>query len=444
MQNYSCDSCEVKQIDVNACGRTLTSGDLDVAMLQTGRRSEVGDGRREALLECAAQEFNAYGVGGASLARIARNWGATRPALYYYVRDREELATLCYGRTCEVVAADLAHAAGLAAPALDKLLAFVERSLDADRVPTAVLTEIAHLEGKAHGAIAAAHGANVESLRSLIRAGVADGSIRACDDEVIAQVVIGILFWIPLSVGWVEGTEPSYRRRTVAALIDMLREGQAANPCFTFTSPVDIRTFFTPAGRAFDRKAAAAAKVEELMMTASRMFNQRGIDGTSLDDITHALGATKGALYHYFRDKTDLVVKCTRRAFTLYERFTEAARELAVDPLTRASVGLYLNVQAQTSGLAPLVQLAGVGALPTAARREITRRARGIQQWYDANAQEGRAAGLYRDIDSYALAQLGAGSFEWLPKWLTSGDPRREHAIADEIVALFNCGLKAR
>ena len=52
-----------------------------------------------------------------------------------------------------------------------------------------------------------------------------------------------------------------------------------------------------------------------MLMTASRLFNRRGIDGTSLDDITAGLGATKGALYHYLDNKTDLVARCHQAGF---------------------------------------------------------------------------------------------------------------------------------
>jgi AcrR family transcriptional regulator len=51
-----------------------------------------------ALLDEAAQEFNARGLAGASIGRIARAMGLTRAAVYYYVKDREDLAVQCYRR----------------------------------------------------------------------------------------------------------------------------------------------------------------------------------------------------------------------------------------------------------------------------------------------------------------------------------------------------------
>ena len=65
-------------------------------------------------------------------------------------------------------------------------------------------------------------------------------------------------------------------------------------------------------------------KTEELLRTASRLFNRKGIDATSLDEIGAAVGATKSVVYHYLTDKPDLVAQCYRRAFALGERVLAA------------------------------------------------------------------------------------------------------------------------
>ena len=80
---------------------------------------------------------------------------------------------------------------------------------------------------------------------------------------------------------------------------------------------------------------------------ASRLFNQRGIEGASLDDIGAEVGATKGAIYHYFDDKADLVARCYRRAFELYDLIIDTAVDQGRDGLDKALITLHLNVQAQ-------------------------------------------------------------------------------------------------
>jgi AcrR family transcriptional regulator len=324
------------------------------------------------------------------------------------------------------------------------LLAFLRLSLDPQRTPPAVLSELDYLDGKKHASLKNAHEENVHALRVLVRRGVEDGSVRSCDDEIIAQTLIGTITWIPISVTWVEATDPTYRARTVEALADFVVNGQAADRGYVFEPKVAIETFFPKPPSAFDRQGVSAAKIEQLLMTASQLFNRRGIDGTSLDEITAAVGATKGALYHYLDNKSDLVVRCYKRSFTLTERFADAAEAAGRNGLERALTGLYLNTQAHASGLSPLTLMVGASALPSIARREITRRARALQRRYEDFGRDGLREGVFRDFDFNATSQLGAGAFEWLPKWFSTDDPRARGALASEIVTLFIKGLRGR
>ncbi len=401
------------------------------------------EAKRALLLDEAAREFNARGISGASLVRIARNMRLTRAALYYYMKDRDDLAVQCYRRTCEVLEADLSAAArepgGLA-----RIRSFIRRSLSPSRNDVAVLSELDHLDGRSRSAIVAAHARNVDKLREFVRDGIADGSIRACDDEIVAQMLIGTVFWIPLSVDWVEGTDETYRERAIEALLDLIENGLAKDPNLEFESPIRIERFFVPPANVFDREATAEAKIERILMTASQSFNRRGIDGTSLEDITRALGATKGAFYHYLENKSELVVRCYRRAYALYERFADAATALGRNGLERGLIGLYLNTQAQAVGLAPLIQMIGATALPPAARREITGRARKLQRRFETFGKQGLADGSWREVDFDAVSQLGAGPFEWLPKWFRAEDPRAANILAQEVTRFFIRGLRRR
>lgn len=402
------------------------------------------EGRREALLEAAAAEFNARGVSRASISRIARAKGLTRAAVYYYFEDRDDLVFQAYRKSCQVMAADLAEACAAANDPMGQLAGFIRRALDPHRPPTAVLSELDYLKGEARAAIAQAHAANVETLRGLIRAGIADEVMRPCDDEVVAQTIIGLIAWVPVSADWVEDTEASYRARTVEALVDLVINGEAADPGFVFSPPISIRAFFPPPTDPFDRAGVAQAKLEHLLRTASQVFNRRGVDGASLDDVTNALGATKGVLYHYLENKTDLVVRCQERAADLYEQIAEAADKLGRTGLEKGTIGLYLLIQSQASGLSPLIQMVGGESLPAAARRSLMRRNRGLQQRYEGFGDLGIADGSYRPLDFAAVSQLGAGAFEWLPKWFDPSDPRADGALAEEIVRLISIGLRRR
>ncbi|HEY4455189.1 MAG TPA: TetR family transcriptional regulator [Pseudonocardiaceae bacterium] len=82
------------------------------------------------------------------------------------------------------------------------------------------------------------------------------------------------------------------------------------------------------------RRAEHAADTRAALVDAARrLFADRGFAGTGTEDIVAAARVTRGALYHHFRDKTDLF-----RAVLAQVR-TEYAEALINDQLPRAAEG---------------------------------------------------------------------------------------------------------
>ncbi|MGA2952289.1 MAG: TetR family transcriptional regulator [Caulobacteraceae bacterium] len=410
--------------------------------LRRGRPSHRG-ARREALLEGAAAVFNGRGIAATSLAEIAEALGLARASVYYYVDDRAELVFQCYQRACDLVAEDLA-VADEAENGLQRVLAFVARALTPHRPPVAVLSEINYLPPHYAEVIRTAHARNVVALIGFIEAGVADGSVRSCDAEVAAQTIVGTLAWAQLSPDWVsERRSHAFRARLSDAMLDLLTHGLSVDRRRRFVCPIDADSFRPGPFNAFDRREASEMKVEQLLAAASRAFNRDGIEAVSLDEITASLGATKGALYHYLRDKADLVTRCYERGFDLFDRFAEAAQNHDGCGVERALVGTHVNVQAQAGALAPLMPQPGLASLPEPRRAALVARARRLNRLFDRLTREGVADGSCRSVDAAMTSLMGAGAFGWLPKWLAPGDPRSPRQLADEISDFHMLGLSA-
>jgi AcrR family transcriptional regulator len=393
---------------------------------QGGRRS-----KRDLVLDAAARQLNARGVSQTSLAEIAADLGVSRAALYYYVEDRQDLVFQCYRRACEAMARDLDAAAKTAGSGLDRLLAFVGQALDPDRPEPAALAEVGALDAPHRQTIEGLHHGNLAQLIDLIEAGQADGSIRPCDPLVVAQAVVGVVSWIPLAPRWTGEPEADFRHRARRGALTLFGQGVATDPQGALTFPrLDITLLRAPRGNAFDRDAAAALKLEELLRAASRLFNRKGVETTSVDEIAAEVGATKGVVYHYLADKPDLVARCFRRAFALSDRILQAVELAPGTAMQRNLAGLALLVEANLSDeFCPLAPLAGVEALPSEARAEIMGRVRALEQGYPAVAREGLADGSVRDVDLTAVAQAMAGAFGWLHKWW-----RPELAAVDVVI----------
>ena len=65
----------------------------------------------------------------------------------------------------------------------------------------------------------------------------------------------------------------------------------------------------------------APSTVEQrLVASATRLFATKGFDRTSVQEIVEAAGVTKGAMYHYFDSKDDLLA-------AIYERILDDQRD---------------------------------------------------------------------------------------------------------------------
>jgi len=77
---------------------------------------------------------------------------------------------------------------------------------------------------------------------------------------------------------------------------------------------IDFKAPEGSAAQAFDRIWITDVKRTAILSTASRLFNENGVDTTTLDEIASQIGATTGALYHYIGGKETLVTQCYLRA----------------------------------------------------------------------------------------------------------------------------------
>jgi AcrR family transcriptional regulator len=66
-----------------------------------------------------------------------------------------------------------------------------------------------------------------------------------------------------------------------------------------------------------------------IVSCARKLFTEKGYADTSINDLVNAAGVTRGALYHYFKDKASLFA----------EVFTEVAREMVGRILQAATEG---------------------------------------------------------------------------------------------------------
>jgi len=160
-------------------------------------RFELQKGR---MLRAAAKCFNEKGFSGSSLKDVANILGLTDAALYYYVKNKEELVYLCYLRAGDVGRESMDRAIADGANGLDVVRRYLRYHLEVmtgDRGPIAIMSEIPSLRPDHREAvleISREHGARFESI---LRQGIDDGSIAPCNVRMTGNAIMGALNWVP-------------------------------------------------------------------------------------------------------------------------------------------------------------------------------------------------------------------------------------------------------
>ncbi len=416
----------------------IPAGDAPKSRGRPKQRARV----REALLDAAAEEINLRGAAAVSLNALAERLGLSRNALYYYVTDRSDLVFRAYLRTCETTADDLAVAFEEGRDPAERLRLYIDRVLCSRRPPLAILTDIDFLPDSQRETIADLSRRNTEALQTLLNAGTSEGRFRAVDHAIVAQCLVGMLNWAQLSAAWLGYHDTAkVRARAAAAIIDILFNGLATKPASDFVCPIELSRLTSRSFNAFDRAEATQEKATQVAIAAARLFNRKGLDGASLDEIGASLGATKGAVYHYFDDKTDLVLRCYGMAFELYERILDTASGLATSGLERSLTVMHLNSEAQAGEEPPLILQAGLFSLPDTHRAHFVDRSQHLWRLSNSLLEQGVVDGSCRPCDHRTVAEITAGAFMWIPKWIDQRENCDPKAVAASIADIFAKGI---
>jgi AcrR family transcriptional regulator len=397
---------------------------------------EAREARHGAVLDEATVEFMRAGVSSAELTSIARRVGLTRAALYSYCSDRYDLVHQCYLQTCELIHSDLQRARLTHGPGLAKVATFVELTSSPSHRPMAVFSELGLLSAEQNQSVIVAQRRNVTELQSLLTAGVKDGSIRKCNVDVVAQAIFGILTWAPLSRLWLNVPDDAWAQRMAKAVPQVIMEGIAARheePPAVGKRLADVK-LPTPA-------TPREQRLEGLARAGSRLFNERGIDGVSLDEVAAAEGLTKGVIYHAFKSKPEFVAYCYNRTFDIQERILDLV-DGSVDGIEYTRGIVDLHVQLRLSDIQPLWFTTGVENFPPHLRKQLVSRLSKILERTLKLNERGIKDGSLRSFDIAPVRVASVGAFAYVSQWQFSARRPSSTTLAREISNLLLFGLR--
>jgi len=108
--------------------------------------------QRDKILKAAAACFNQKGYSGTSLKDVSQHLGLTDAALYYYVRNKEELVYQCYLRAAELGREAMERGVAEGENGLEQARLYIRYHIEimvGDEGPVAIMSEIPSLK-RAH------------------------------------------------------------------------------------------------------------------------------------------------------------------------------------------------------------------------------------------------------------------------------------------------------
>ncbi|MCZ2104419.1 MAG: TetR/AcrR family transcriptional regulator [Comamonadaceae bacterium] len=163
------------------------------------RREQQREAKRNAVLTTAARMFNERGFHATSLDDIAASLHVTKPTLYYYVKNKDEILLACVNKGLRMTLDGIEASRQAGGNALDQLRACMQVYAEIvtqpfgmclirvgdEEVPEPSRTELRRMKSEIDLA-----------FRRLVAQGVEEGSIAPCDPKIAAFVIAGGLSWI--------------------------------------------------------------------------------------------------------------------------------------------------------------------------------------------------------------------------------------------------------
>lgn len=182
----------------------------------------------------------------------------------------------------------------------------------------------------------------------------------------------------------------------------------------------------------------------EVLEHATRLFAERGFNGTSLQDVATSMGLKRPALYYYFKSKEELLDRLIDRAVTdPANQLRAIAAEANLDPserlqaITRAIVTFTL-----TNTDLFLLLVKSESELSPPARERFDESRREATAIVTSVIEEGIASGAFRPVDARIAAFTVYGISNWAAWWYRPDGHDSLESVADQLADIALAGLQ--
>ncbi|KQM64890.1 TetR family transcriptional regulator [Sphingomonas sp. Leaf17] len=350
--------------------------------------------KRDAILAAAAAAINEQSAKGMTFADVARRVGLNTTSVTYYFKRKEELAAAAFEHTLERLTAMLDEAMQEPTPEL-RVARYLALNIDrlarierGEETAFAVLSDLRATEDPIRSRLMAGWQRVFRKTRGLW--GHAPDRAHTDLHGARAHVLLENTFWLPI---WIARYEPDQYARVEARLMDVFRHGVAGPDARWNPTLLDLEHDGAEPGR------------RAFLLAATRLINELGYRGASVQRIASELNVTKGSFYHHLDAKDDLVIACYKRSFDTIVDAQQQADAAGGSHWQRLTSAIATLLDVQFSEREPLLRTTALSGLPIEVRRAMVDRSNRIARRYAGTMMDGIAEGSIRPVDALIAAQ---------------------------------------
>ncbi|WP_240979681.1 TetR/AcrR family transcriptional regulator [Streptomyces sp. HNM0574] len=180
------------------------------------------------------------------------------------------------------------------------------------------------------------------------------------------------------------------------------------------------------------------------MAAATRLFADRGYDRTSVQEIVEAAGVTKGALYHYFGSKDDLLHEIYARLLRRQQERLDAVAAAggSVERRVREAAGDVVVTTIENLDDA-MIFFRSMHQLSPEKQRQVRAERRRYHESFRALIEEGQKSGVFHDgTPADLVVDYHFGSVHHLSSWYRPEGPLTPRQVADHLADLLMRALR--
>jgi AcrR family transcriptional regulator len=379
--------------------------------------------KKEAIIAAATGILNRRGVKGMTLADVAASVDLITTSVTYYFKKKEDLAVACFLSSIERF--DVLVSAAMGGPdPRERLFRFLKLYLElnqrirrAEEAPVAVFADIRALRDPHQKQVTEAYNKLFRRVRALLQDYPDQLDRHVANAR--THIVLEQLWW---SQNWLARYDIDDYERIGERFYDILANGLGAKS--SSWSPDHTPHIELPPVTHQERAR------DTFLKAATRLINQRGYRGASVEKISAQLNVTKGSFYHHNEAKDDLVIACFERSFNIIKRVQSAAMQEAGTHWRRlcSAAGALIAFQMSDSG--PLLRTSAISALPETIRQDMLNRWNRSSDRFSAMISDGIAEGSIRPVDPVIAAHLLNATLNAVASVRLQKDVDREDAVA--------------